>query len=367
MDRASLLRLATFWLVLACVILPLSAQDGQKLRVVGTVTTVSANEVQVKTDAGAAIRAQVGETTRILRAVPGQKDLAAAPTIALSEVHTGDRLLVSGISSDGGKSIDAITLVVMSGSDLAQRRSQEQQAWQSGKRGVVTAVDASGRKVTLKTASGPTEIEVAPSASVLRYRDGSSKFSEAQTVPPSQIFDQIKVGDQLQAKGKQDTAGSFVADAVVFGTFANIAGRITATDPAANTVTVNDLFTKKPVTLHVIPQSQMRQLPQMIAQRIAMAQRRASDAQPASASNPGAAPNRAFEFQQVIGRSPSITLADLHKGDAIIAVAGSEAANSPAFYIVDGVEPILTASPTGSAAAALLASWNLSGSGGEGE
>jgi hypothetical protein len=342
-----------------------SAQAPGKLRIVGTVTSVEANALRLETDSGETITAQASGTTRIIRAVPGQMDLPSAPTIPLETVHAGDRMLVSGISNDGGKSIDAITLVVMSGSDLAQQRSQEQKAWQSGKRGVVTAIDAGARKVTLKSPAGSAEIEVAPSASVMRYRDGSSNFAEAQPVS----IDQIKVGDQLQAKGqtheKPDTAG-FVADAVVFGTFVNVAGRITSVDPGTSAVTVNDVFTKKPVTLHLTAQSQMRQLPQMIAQRIAMAQRR-SGGSDAGRSEQSPAPSRLFDFQQVIARSPSITIAELHKGDAIIAVAGSEAANSPAFYVVNGVEPILTASPGGSAAAALLASWNLSGNSGEGE
>lgn len=362
MAKRSLRRTAALWLGLG-VAFAASAQAPGKVRVVGTVTSVEANRLHLKTDSGETVTAQASGTTRIFRAVPGQKDLSSAPTIPLETVHAGDRMLVSGVSNDGGKSIDAITLVVMSSSDLAQQRAQEQKAWQSGKRGVVTAIDASARKVTLKSPGGSTEIQVAPSASVMRYRDGSSNFAEAQPV----TVDQIKVGDQLQAKGKpQDAAGMFVADAVVFGTFVNVAGRITSVDPGASAVTVNDVFTKKPVTLHLTAQSQMRQLPQMIAQRIAMAQRRSGESD-ASKSEQSPTPSRPFDFQQVIARSPSITIAELHKGDAIIAVAGSEAANSPAFYVVDGVEPILTASPGGSAAAALLASWNLSGNPGEGE
>jgi hypothetical protein len=368
MDGFSVRRLVAssyfaFNLILVGIAPPLIAQDATKVRVVGTVTSVDPQQVQIRTDAGAVVTAKPAATTRILRAVPGQKDLASAPAITLQDVHNGDRMLVSGISKDGGKSVDALTLVVMSSGDLAQRRTQEQQAWQNGKRGVVTLVDAASHKVTVKSATGSTEIVLAPSASVMRYREGSSKFADAQ---PATI-DQIHIGDQLQARGASDASGAFTADAVVFGTFANIAGRITAVDAENGSVTVSDVFTKKSVTLHVNAQSQLRQLPQMIAQRIAMAQRRAADADAPPATAVGATSNRPFDFQQVIARSPSIAIADLHKGDAIIAVAGSEAANSPAFYIVDGVEPILTAAPGGSAAAALLASWNLSGSGGEGE
>jgi hypothetical protein len=363
--RSYSVRLPSACLLWVAIAISLAAQAPAKTRVVGSVTGVVGDRVQLRTDSGALVDAHVTAGTRILRALPGRKDLASAPQISVSDIHAGDRLLVSGVSADAGSSIDATTLVVMSSADLAQRRSQEQQAWQNGKRGVVTAVDAASRKVTIRSAVGPSEISIAPAALVLRYRDGSSNFADAQSAG----VNQIKVGDQLQAKGTAPLSaiGPFVADTVVFGTFANIAGRITAVDASSNAVTVNDLLSKRAVTLHLTPQSQLRQLPQMIAQRIAMAQRRANGESDGTSPSSAQSSHRPFDFQQVIARSPSIVIADLHKGDAIIAVAGSEVANSPAFYIVNGVEPILTASPSGSAAAALLASWNLSGGGGESE
>src|SRR5262245_28139965 len=105
-------RALCIWLAAGALVV--SAQDAAKVRVVGTVSGADQQQVMLKTDVGASVAAHVTSTTRILRAVPGQKDLASAPAVALSDIHTGDRVLVSGISSDGGKSIDAITLVVMS-------------------------------------------------------------------------------------------------------------------------------------------------------------------------------------------------------------------------------------------------------------
>jgi hypothetical protein len=325
---------------------------------VGTVVAIQGNQVLLKGDQGQTVTIQVDPSTRVMRAVPGQKSLADAPTIQLSDIHPGDRMLASGNSTEVGGSITARTIVIVSANDLAQRRSEEQKSWQSGPRGVVTHVDPGNRTITVKSArEASTTIEVPSSASLLRYSDGSNKFSEAQ---PAKI-EQVKAGDQLQAKGSSDASGNFIANAVLFGTFVNVAGRIQSVDAATKAVTVNDVFTKKPVTLKITQDSLMRQLPAMIAQRIAMALQRSDQ----TLSESGR-PARPVDFQQVIAHSPSIGLNDLHKGDAVIAVAGSASAQNPAFYLIDGIEPILTSSPAGSGAAALLASWNLS-TGGEGE
>lgn len=74
-----------------------------------------------------------------------------------------------------------------------------------------------------------------------------------------------------------------------------------------------------------------------------------------------------MDFQQMIGRLPAVTIADLQKEDAVMIVStngsGSEVT---AITLLGGVEPILTASPNGMSAAALLSGWNLSAPGGEG-
>jgi hypothetical protein len=338
----------------------LAQQVGDRVRAVGTVISTGSHQVTVKDDSGKTVSVDVRDSTRIVRAITGQKSLADAPNLRFDEIHPGDRMLASGVASNSGEAITATTIVVMTEADLAARRSQDQKAWQTGPRGVVTEIDAAQRNVTVKSATGTlTHFRVAPSAVILRYRDESTKFSDAQ---PAR-FDQIKSGDQLWTRGNQTSASEFVADGLVFGTFVNIAGRIRSVDPATNAVTVSDVFTKNPVTLRVTTESQMRQLPAPVAQRIAMQLQRGN----ASGPNGSPFPARPLDFQQVISNSPTISIAELHKGDAIIAVAGSETSHSPAFYLVDGVEPILTASPGGSSAAAFLASWNLSASGGEGE
>jgi hypothetical protein len=68
----------------------------------------------------------------------------------------------------------------------------------------------------------------------------------------------------------------------------------------------------------------------------------------------------------MLSRIPSVTLAELQKEDAVMVVAmqDTDGTGVMAITLLGGVEPILTASPTG--AAALFAGWNLGTPGGEG-
>jgi len=83
----------------------------------------------------------------------------------------------------------------------------------------------------------------------------------------------------------------------------------------------------------------------------------------AGGPRPGSAP----DFQQILSRIPSVTLAELQKDDAVMAVAmqGGAGPEVTAITLLGGVEPILTASPNGGGAAALFSGWNLGTPGGE--
>jgi hypothetical protein len=170
------------------------------------------------------------------------------------------------------------------------------------------------------------------------------------------------------------------AEEIVSGTFRNIVGVVISSDISDNSITVRDLSTKKPVTLKLNPDSQLRNLPPMIAQRIAARLKReqsasgkasaaqgappeagAGDASAANGGNrhPGGAP----DLQRMLSRMPAVALGDLHKGTAVYILATEGSANSQptAITLLTGVEDILTASPDSSRAAMLLSPWNLGG------
>jgi Domain of unknown function (DUF5666) len=381
-----------------------SAQQQAVQRPLGTITAIQGNTITLKTDAGAQINVQVQDSTRMVRVEPGQKTLQGATLVHLQDLQVGDRILVRGTAAEDSKSVLASSIILMKHSDIQQKQQQEEQDWQKrGVGGLVKTVDPAAGIITLSTGAGPTAkiitIHASKDTIVRRYAPDSVKYNDST---PGAI-DQIKPGDQLRARGTKSADGSeLTAEAIVSGSFRNIAGTVVSTDPAANELTVMDLMTKKPVAVKVTADSQLRKLPTMVAQMIAMrlkggmaggAPGSASSAGGAGASRggTGAAPaapaagqgqwarggagggatpgGGSPDFQQMLNRMPATTLADLQKGEAVMIVSSAGAGSVTALTLLSGVEPILTASPGGSqsAAAAMMSGWTLGGGGGGGE
>src|SRR6266481_6438764 len=356
------------------------AQDTPKppAKIVGTVKSVSGTTLNLKADSGADVTVAVPEGARIQRLAPGQ-DLKSATPMQLKEIQVGDRMLVRGQSGANADSLVASSIIVMKQGDVAQKQQQEMQDWQKrGAGGIVTAIDVAGGTVTVSvTPTVSVAIKTSKDTGYLRYAPNSVKFSDAS----KSTFDQIKIGDQLRARGARSADGKeLTAEEVISGSFRNIAGTISSIDAAAGTITVKDILSKKSVTVKLTPESQMRKLPPPMAQRIASALKG-----PAGGSQPPATPAAATpapgasgpggsrpagggppDFQQMISRLPAVTLADLQKEEAVMIVStpGTTGSEVTAITLLSGVEPILTAAPNGMSAAALLSGWNLSSPGG---
>ena len=350
---------------------------------VGVVKAISGNVITLATDAGQIVNIIVQDSARLVRIAPGQKDLKDAAPIQLQDVQVGDRILARGKPSADGKSVEASSIVLMKESDVAAKQERDREDWQKrGVGGLVSKVDAAGGTITLAAPvigdAKPITIHVSKSTIIRRYSPDSVKFDDAT---PGTI-DQVNVGDQLRARGVRSADGTeLTADEVVSGTFRNVAGLVISTDAASNSVTVTDLATKKPLTLRITPDSQLRKLPPMVAQRIASRLRAGStdgaSGAPASGGTPpgstgqprqggnggGAHSSGSPDFQQMLKRMPAVTIADLQKGDAVMIVTtqGSATTQPTAITLLSGVEPILSASPNSNRAAMLLSPWNLGG------
>jgi hypothetical protein len=228
-------------------------------------------------------------------------------------------------------------------------------------------------------------IHASPTTIVRRYAPGSVKFDQAV----KSTVDQIKPGDQLRARGSRSADGSTLdAEEIVSGSFLNLAGPIQAVNADASTITLTDTATKKPVVISVTPDSEVKKLDPAVAQRLAArmsgARRPDGSAAPAAggppagasgppggdrqAGTPGRGPGGSGpDFQQLLARSPSVTLKDLQKGNMVIVVAteGQSPQSATAITVVAGVEPMLQAS-TSASQAMLSSAWNLGGEGGGG-
>jgi hypothetical protein len=347
----------------------------------GTVASVSGATVAVKTDAGSTVNVTVPDTARIMRTAPGQKTLAGATKIAVSDIETGDRVLMVVAGDPPAASI----VVVNKQSDIAAKQQQEQADWaRRGIGGLVKSVDASAGTVTITATNRTITIHITPSTVIRRYAPDSVKFSDAQT----SMLAAIQPGDQVTARGDRSPDGNDVtAEEIVSGSFRNIAGTIVSIDAGAGSFTVKDLVTKKTVTIKTTPDSDLRKLDPQLAQMIAVRLKTASPGQfgsgqqgpgqqrpgqqgsgqgpgqqgaansPAGAGGPGGQGRAggggqaggAGGFARVLQRSPEIHVADLHKGDAVMIVATAGNPDSAtAIRLVAGVEPMLQASATGS-------------------
>jgi len=337
---------------------------------IGAVKSINGTALVLKIDGGSDLNVTVQDSTRILRLTPGQTDLKSATPVKLEDVQVGDRMLVRGVVGNAADSILATRMVVMKQSDVTQKQQQQLQDWQRrGVGGIVTSVEASTGSIAIAvTPTVSFVVKTTKDTGFLRYAPDSVKFSDAQ----KGTFDQVKVGDQLRARGNRSPDGKEVAaEEVISGAFRNIAGTLTAIDAAQNTVTVKDILGKKTVAVKISADSQMRQLPAPMAQRIALMLKGSpsgSPAQPSGGGPPAAGrPNGPPDFQQMIGRLPEVKFADLQKDEAVMIVStpGNGSSGVTAITLLSGVEPILTASPNGMSAAALLSGWNLSAPGGD--
>ena len=359
---------------------------GAVIKNVGAVKSISGKTLVLKTDAGPEITISVLDGTRIMRLASGQTDLKNATPMTLPELQVGDRMVLRGRAGENG-TVEATTLVVMKQSDVAQKQQHDREDWQKrGAGGIVSAIDPAAGTITVAvTPTLSVVVKTSKDTSFLRYAPNSVKFSEAL----KGTMDQIKTGDQLRARGNRSADGTeLAAEEVISGSFRNIAGTISSIDAASNTVTVKDVLAKKTVVIKFNSDSQLRKLAPQMAQRLAFflkggaqaaqggapaAGATATGGSPAGGApavggnGPGQRPGGAPDFQQLLSRIPSVTLADLQKEDAVMVVAtqGTAGGEVTAITLLGGVEPILTASPNGMSAAALFSGWNLGAPGGD--
>jgi uncharacterized membrane protein YgcG len=341
----------------------------------GTITAISGNTLTVKTDANGVQQVNVPATATLKRVAPGQTDLKSAETIPFTDLAAGDRVFVTPDPKATDATAQALRIIAMKQSDLAQKQQKDLQDWQlRGVGGLVKSVDAAAGVIMLSSGSGATAktitVHTTKATTLKRYAPASARIDAALPAP----IDAIHAGDQLQARGTKSADGTeMAAEDVVSGSFRYISGTIVSLDAASSTLVVKDLATKKPVTVHIAADVQMKRLEDRMAQMLAI--RLKGNA--AGAGGNGTAggprgggtggggrsggPGGGADLQQMLNRLPPIPFTDLKKGDAVMLVSTGETAEVTAITLLAGVEPLLQ-SPA--ASQNLLSNWSLnSGSG----
>jgi hypothetical protein len=359
---------------LAVFLLAAPGARAQAAHYLGSIAAIDGDTLTVKTDAGDVRQAKVPASAILKRIAPGEKDLAKAEPLLYSSLTVGDRVLVTLDPNFTGTPPQAARVIAIKQADVTNMHAAENAAWNQGVHGLVKSLDAASGVIVVTTRVGLTTKDVTvntTSATVLkRYAPGSVRFDQAQPAPLAAI----RPGDQLWARGSKNADGSAIAaGGVVSGSFRSIPGTVISADAAASTVTVKDLATKKPVTVRVTADAELRQLDSNVAALVAARLK----GNPAGAGSHGA-PNGGgggggnnggqrgwnqsgagqgrMDLETVLERAPEIQLGALKKGDAVMIVATEDASGLSAVKLLAGVEPLLEAPE----AQDLLASWSLS-------
>jgi hypothetical protein len=360
------------------------AQAGNN--VLGDVVAVDAGSKQifVKTDAGAVVVVTVSDATKIFKNPPGETKLDKATPYTLAQIGAGDRILALGKLSDDGKTLAGPRAVVINTkSEITAKHDAERAEWQArGVVGVVSAVNAESKEITVntRTPEGPKPVVIpVSSAKLRRYAPDSIKFSDAK---PS-TFEEVKVGDQLRAKGERGADGShFAAEEVVTGTFRTAIGTVKSVDAARNEITIEQAQDKKLLTVVVRPDSVLKQFPAEAMAMMGMmggggpgggaaagggqapagGERRvvvqggpggatpAGGTPPAAGGGPGGGtpgqggPRRMMmDPQQMLERLPPVTLAELKPGQMIVvsSTVGADPTRVTAIQLVSNIEPLI--------------------------
>jgi Domain of unknown function (DUF5666) len=404
-----------------------------RARHVGTIKAINGTTITLTAEAGALITVTLADATRLMRIPPGDTNPKDATPLDFKDLQVGDLVRVVGLASDDGKSMAASSIIALKATDVAAKHQQELQDWQKrGMGGLVSAVDPAAGTVTISVSNlmGKKSIVIHTSKDTVirRYAPDSVKFEDAKT----SSLQQIQPGDQLRARGDRIADGTELnAEEIVTGVFRNIMGTINSVDASSGLISVQDLLSKKAVTVRVASDSDLHKLPAEMAQRFALrlkggsgiaglpggggasssgagsganapagaaagnapantppnAQGAAANAQgpPAAGSAGGAGrggsgagagggagggtrPAGGADFQQMLSRSPAVAVADLHKGDAVVILA-TEGTPTSASTVVMLVGGVeqILQAAPSASQVMMLAPWSLGGAPAGGE
>ena len=355
----------------------------QKLELAtGEVSTIGGGKIVLQTKDGARIEIVLSDKTEYKRLSPENPSLKTATAANLSDIGVGDKVAITGMFAADRKTMPARAIFLMTKSDISQKQNKEREEWRTrGISGQVAAVNPQTKEITVSSRSfageRKTVLTAKDNADIRRYAADSVDYNEAKT----SSLGEIKVGDSIRALGERSEDGATLkAEKIVTGAFQTLGGTITAIDTAKNEITINNIQTKKPLTIALGKNTILKQIPAETAQRIAQFQAMQAGggvlpgqganrpAQPNSnaggqpnagqgqnpnrtwqgGGNGGAGGMRGGNIDDMLERFPTISIGDLKVGD-MIAVSSTKNQNVAAvervnaIKLLSGVEPFLKA------------------------
>ena len=343
-------------LLLAAFGLPLAmTQTTAAKSFVGTVTAFKPGlVVEVKPDNDPPVDVKLTPTTIAQRIAPGEKTLQNAVTTTVTELATGDRVLVT-LEPD---SADARRIVIMSAADISKRDEADRQDWNTrGFSGIVATRDGNTITLRVRSLQGETRqtVTVSDRTKLRRYAPDSVRFADAK---PSKL-EEISVGDQLRARGDKSPDGAaMTADEVIFGTFLATAGSVVSVDAAAKEITIKEIGTGKPLVIKLTPDSRIKQMPGFAGMGGGAGGRGGPPPGgfPGGGPPAGMPPGGALTVAQMVETMPSGTVEDVKAGQTVVvsSTKGATSGRVTAIVLVANAELLvqMASGPSGAGAAA---------------
>ncbi len=324
----------------------------------GEVVTINptARQILIKTKEGN-VTASFDNETQFKSVRPGSKTLDNAEPITLADVGIGDTLLARGRFSPDKTTVLARQIIVMTKKAIAQKQEHDRDEWRTRSlAGRVTAINPQTREVTLevRTAAGDrlVPIDLPDKVVFRRYQPDSIRFSDAL----ASSFEELKVGDQLRALGQKSNDGTrFAAEAVVAGSFRILGGAIISVNPATNEITINDIPTKKPVTVVINANSKLRQVPAEVVASLApknapggnQSTPGASGTKPAEGATDSRSSASGTDLLEMFDRLPPVTISDLKPGRMVLisSTTGVDSSRATAILLATGLDSLFRPAP----------------------
>jgi hypothetical protein len=357
--------------------------------VVGEVAAIDANAKQlfVKTDRGSVVVVALNDATLYKKLPAGETAFSKAVDTTLGEIVAGDRVFARGTTSDDKKTVAGTRLVIlMTRADLAKRHEAEREEWRRrGVSGVVTALNPTTKEITIQPTGGarpagpppgqapgggqaqqaggppapPAPVVIAAGGSAIkfrRYAPDSVKFADAK----ASSFDELKVGDQLRAKGERSADGArFTPEEVVSGSFRTVVGTVKEVNAATRELQVVTLDGNRPMTVIVSQDSDLKRVPEEFAQMMmrgpggpggpggapgqgSVQRGQGGPGGPGGAGGPGGGgPRMGGNIGEMLERLPAAKIEDIKPNTMVVFSTTGVGEKATAIQLVAGVDPIV--------------------------
>jgi hypothetical protein len=308
-------------------------------RLVGEVQTANAagGELTIKTDDGRTVTLKTAERVSVLRIPPGETSTQSATKISLSDVVVGDRVFARGELSADGQSFSARQIIVANKQAVAQTQEAQREDWQRrGVFGRIEAINAERKEITIRTrgregAQQPVIVDASGKVKFTRNAPDSSRPQDAV----SSSFADLKVGDQLRARGERSSDGARItAEEIVTSNVQRTAGTVQSVNAPANEIIIRNEQSGQTQTIVIGQRSTLRRVTPELASQ--MAQRRAQAGAgggerrgQGGGAGAGAGTRPAGQgeggqrrggrgMQEMLQSLPPVTINELKKGDVVI-------------------------------------------------